>query len=152
MYSKYFIEYEFESKSGKIYWFPLFINESDRERAYKIAKSINIALSERFRILRNPELSLVIPELNSELYNEYVNKNLKGILATLDIFYWKLIDIEPQEDLSFDQHLLLVDDDPKKFAKKTIAEGNRIKFPVKMIRKGISDHDEFLVINVVKPK
>ncbi len=152
MGKRYFVDFEFESKAGKIYWLPIFINESDKDRAYKISANIKTAISDKFKILRNSEPVLVIKGWNSKLYDEYVNNNLKGRLSILNIHYWELKDIEPQEGLSFDQHLQLVDYHPDKFENKTLAEGEKIKLPVKMVTKGISDHSEFLVIDVVKPK
>lgn len=152
MVKKYFVDFEFESEAGNIYWLPIFINESDTNRAYKIAVNIRTAISEKFKILRNPEPSQVIQGCNSELYDEYVKNNFKGRLSILNINFWELKNIEPKVGFSFDQHLQLVDYHPEKFANKTIAEGENIKLPVKMVTKGISDYSEFLVIDVVRPK
>ena len=152
MDKRYFVDFEFESKAKKIYWLPIFINESDKDRAYKISTNIKTAIADKFKILRSSEPQLVIKNWNSKLYDEYVQNNFKGRLSLLNIQYWELKDIEPQEGLSFDQHLQLVDYHPEKFKNKTFAEGENIMLPVKMVTKGLSDHSEFLIIDVVKPK
>jgi len=153
---KYFLEIEFKTDLENIYWLPLFIEASNLNDANGMKERISIALSEHYTIQRISDTIKYKENENSDLINEYINKNLDGKIKKLNLEIWDFKNIEPMPELSFNENLELVDYDEMIFKNNTDIANTiaRHQFPVKVIQsnENISDFDEFLLVNVVAPK
>ena len=153
MYTNFFVEYEFRTKNGNIYWFPLFINVSEKKHAEEIAENVRLALSDEFIVLKSTKPARIIDKVNAGLYKEYVKQKLKGNLEILNLHYWKLKKYKAEKPLSFNEYLQIIEAEPDKYFDKVFAEMDGfLKLPVKTIKKDINDHTEYLIINVIKPQ
>ncbi|PKP22883.1 MAG: hypothetical protein CVU05_01990 [Bacteroidetes bacterium HGW-Bacteroidetes-21] len=148
---KFFVEFNFSSReSGKIYWLPLFIIANNIDEANVILKSTNIAIKEKFDKVSH---SLPIPEANfTKQYIETKHK-IHGHqkLVYLDLKVWQFIDIKPNPDYSFDEHLEFIMNELPFYPRDIASEIESHRFPVRVVRKegDLFNFDEILLINVV---
>ncbi|MHA8060981.1 hypothetical protein PQG22_06870 [Aquirufa beregesia] len=149
---RYLVEYEFETDFGNRYWFPLFITAENETLAEVRAKTAQTAIEEKYKQIRRTKVQLIINSINAEYLSEYVKNGLTGKLQFLEFDVWRFTDLTTNPELSFNEHIELIESSDKilsDFIAKTVS---RYKFPVRVIKNNsLIDFDEFLLVNVVDP-
>ncbi len=149
--NKYFVEIEFKSSSGNIYWFPLFITATERTKADQLLQSLITALKEHYEVTQYTQPRPVIAGLNLELIQQHIQSKMRGRTVVLHAHLLDLEELEKQEGFSFNQYMKLIDANPERYAGKVLATQIPAEFPVRCIKNSYKDVDDFLLINIVKP-
>lgn len=148
----YFVEYEFKTTGGDVYWFPLRINADSQMKAEIISTAVESAINENHHVSRKSEPVLIIEDLNSDFIRDYTELRMRGKIKYLEMRLFQFQDIEGNANLNFGQHIDLLSRNPELIYEHTIATNiENIKLPLRQITNNLKDYDEFLLINVVKP-
>lgn len=149
----YFVEYEFQSNEGDVYWFPLRLNANSKMKAEIISKAVESAINENHHVIRKSKPVLIIEDLNSDFIREYTEHRMRGKIKYLEMRLFQFSDIKGNSNLNFGQHLDLLSRNPELIYEHTIATNiENIRLPLSQITNNLKDYDEFLLINVVKPE
>lgn len=150
--ASFFVEYEFESNGGDVYWFPLRINADSSQAAELISTAVETAINENHHVRRRSYPTLVIENLNSDIIREYTERQMNGRIRILDIRLFQFADITNDANLNFGQHLDLVSSNPELIFEHTVATNiEHFELPVRQITNNINDFNEFLLINIISP-
>ncbi|MHA8101879.1 hypothetical protein PQG46_08555 [Aquirufa nivalisilvae] len=149
---RYLVEYEFETDFGNRYWFPLFITAENETLAEFSAKTAQTAIEEKYKRIRRTKVQRIVNSINAEYLSEYVKNRLTGKLQILEFAVWRFTDLTTNPELSFNEHIELIESSDiilSDFIAKTVS---RHRFPVRVIKNNsLIDFDEFLLVNVVDP-
>lgn len=152
----FFIEIEFKTDFGNIYWLPLFFEADNNEGADEIQERLKTAFNEHYEIKRISQPKLYVEGINSEFIDDYINQRMNGRVEALELDVWKIKNVEKNPEISFNEGLQMIDlETAKNEGDKHVAETlSRHRFPVRVIHKNqdLDDFDEFLLVNVVAPK
>jgi len=150
--SKFFVEIIFKSKLlDNIYWLPLFIMAEKGDEANKILALTLHGLEKDYEIIHQsnplPKINLTRPHIESSFNMHRMQK-----VCFLNARVWKLVDIEPNLELSFDENIKFVIENMPLIPRTIAACIEQRKFPVRLIREGTYkfDFNEFLIIDVIR--
>ncbi len=104
--ASFFVEFEFESRGGDFYWFPLGINADSQTNAELITTAVESALNENYHVCRKSKTVLIIKDLNSDFVREYTEQCMRGRIKYLEIRLFQFLDIEGNANLNFGQHFV----------------------------------------------
>jgi len=150
---RYFIEFEFESTLGSLYWFPLTILAEDSETAHKVAQAFQKGIEDhhKLRHFSGPVKLDDVPQ--SALLREYITARSRGKAMGMEVLEYKIRGIEPDLDLSIDENLELAAAEAEDSFDSTIASIRDSRLLVRLIRpKNLGHADELLVINIISPQ
>lgn len=147
----FFVEVVFKSKStGRTYWMPVFVNAENFEGAKKVVKVTLVGLSKDFQLL-NYSSPILERDFSRPIIQSKFDSHKKQKLNILTATVWKLVDVQPDLELSFDDNIKYVVEHLP-LEPRTIAHSIEChRFPVRLLREG--EHNlnfsEFLVIDVL---
>ncbi|MCC7303459.1 MAG: hypothetical protein IT233_12540 [Bacteroidia bacterium] len=149
---RFFVEFIFDyDLLGRTYWLPLFILSDSVEQAKVITASTKLALEENYKNVQHrvpvPEIEMTRPYIQSK-----IDLNKRHRLAKLEINVWKFIDIAPNPNWSFDEHLKFIAEENPLNERLIASCVEAKKFPVRIIKDNLRlvDIEEFLLVNVVR--
>lgn len=149
---KYLVEYEFKTKSGNCYWFPLYIKADDKAFAEVSAKTVQTAIEQHYRLTRRTQVKLITKGVNEEYISEYVSKKLSGRVEILEFDVWRFKNMQTIPELNFDEHIELVEFFDKLSGDTIATTISRNRFPVRVYYGNPElDFKDFLLVNVVDP-
>lgn len=149
---KYYIEFDFESKVGNRYWFPLIIIAENNIEAESVYNSIENAIKMENKIIRMKKPVLVIDGINSDLVDEYIKNNLQGKIVSVNLMTWQFNELEMLPELNFDEHIDYATFNGNlsdKEIARTIAQN---KFPIRLLIENDIKLKDILVLNVVNQR
>lgn len=146
----YFVDIEFKTTGGDIYYFPLFIEAANYSDASKLFDNVKEAIKEQHTILRAGAI------LQRRYFNRSILfKNYQAICYNYKCSFvnfreWTFKAATPDPTLTFNENISLIDVNNVSSFNKIIAEANNFKLPIYKIRTGLYDYDDFLLLNVLK--
>lgn len=147
---KFYTEIFFRSAQENDYWFPLFIEAENNGEANKLFLTIKNAINQEHNFQKCTGLINVLTDEYAAHLKEKVRNKLKGKIKMLNVEVWDFTELNNDENLSFDEHLNLIEYNGE-LTPKTIADKiENHQFPVRLVRrKELNEFNEFLTINVV---
>lgn len=146
--SDYYFEIFFENSNGTLFLLPLFTQQENKAEAIRIFKSIqqSILNIEEYTIMNLLSPRLVYSELSKQYFQEKYRINVNGSrVTTMNIQTYDISGFNPDLSMSFEENIRQIVDNGHENVSVRIHDN---LFPVKVIRQGINDYQDYIVIQI----
>lgn len=149
----YFTEFEFQTPSGAVYWFPLGVKAENQGDARDICTRFKVGLEEaKYTVRSVGGPFLVIEGINSERIGSYRTQRMSGKLAALEVMEYRIRGVEGDPDVPVDEQLRIAIEERPFTLNQSVASAKKHKFLVKLVLPpDYGPPGECLIIQVSSP-